>query len=272
MINWIRKIREFDALNGERLFLKEMLKRTNLQLSKSLDEVETLRGKLNKQRASVTDAEFWNTKWKQSTIYYSAPKRKKVINYVTENTGLTGTLRTLRDRCDLLISSNGLHPGSVDSVPLSVMRWIAAEKFKYKHDKGELWKTPEQVWADKDVGNDCDDIMILEYYMIRYMFTKLGVWGDVRHRLKCVAGNVNRKGSIPSSAGGHAYLNWLCDDGNWYTIETTYNLPTAILNYNKKSQKFNSMYGTIWFSFNEQYSWAQNSLTVCKDDFDKRNK
>ena len=115
----------------------------------------------------------------------------------------------------------------------------------------------------------CDDYMILEYDIIRELFNQLSVWENVKHRLKCVAGNVNKRGSIPSNAGGHAYLIWLAEDKEWYTVETTYYPEKAITNFKKLPQKHNQMYGTMWFTFNEDKSWAQNSITVTTLDFNK---
>lgn len=273
---WIRKVREFDALLAEMELWKGNWKYVTLLHEKSKEEIIILRSKLNKQRASVVDANFWNTKWKQSVIYYKAPNRQKVIHYVKNNDGLTGTLVPLRDSCDLLISSNSLHPGNVDAIPLSVMRWIAdkfdKKEFKYKHDpKGkELWRSPEDTLKLK--YGDCDDWGIFEYYMIRYIFTKLGVWEDVKHRLKCVDGHVFSLGTINKYAGRHFYLNWLYSDGNWMTVETTFYLNRAINNYGKKSQKFNDQYSLINYTFNEQFSWAQKDVVVMDRKYSKKFK
>jgi len=87
---------------------------------------------------------------------------------------------------------------------------------------------------DIEVHN-CDDHGILLYYVIRRVFELMGIWHNVSHRLKCMCGNVNHYGSIPSVAGGHFYLNWLHNDGYWYTVESTYYLERAILNFGQGS-------------------------------------
>ena len=228
------------------------------------EEIETLK-KLNTLK-DVNDAKYWNEKWKQSNVYYSAPNRKLVTSYL-EKGNYSSVVRIARD----IINDFGLSIDDVDMVPLAVMKWNKAQKWKYKPDKGEKWNTPSETLTNLAEGKycDCDDLGVLEYYLIREIFIQLNVWEKVKHRLKAMAGNVNRRGNIPSSAGGHFYLNWLTEDCEWMTIESTYYLYMAIANWKKKAQKLNPMYGTIWFSFNEEYSWAQNSLTVSKKDFEK---
>ena len=275
---WIARVQNYPVLEAEIKDLqKDASKKTkelaNLEESKresdsklatTLKEIQDLRKTLNKQRADVSDADFWNNKWKKSIVRYKAPKRLKVIEYVKYR-----DIPAIDSFADDIIRDYALHPGNVDMVPLGVMRWIHGKSFEYKIDDGEVWKTPEKFFEDVDEGNDCDDFMILMYFLIRKIFQKFEIWDEVKHRLKCVAGNVNKRGVIPSGAGGHAYLNWLRENGQWYTVETTYNIRTAIGNYQKSPQKLNPMYGTIWFTFNEDHSWAQNSITVSKEDFEK---
>ncbi len=280
--DWLTRIREYPQL----LLEYKLLKQSNINLQEDfllltetyaelhddylevINEVELLRAKLDKKERDVMDSTFWNTKWKQSTIYYNAPKRKKVVDYVTYR-----EIESISSISSFIIANNALHPGCVDNVPLAVMNWtndmFDDKELKYKHDPGktDLWRTPEETLSLK--YGDCDDISILEYYITRQIFKDLGIWDENKHRLKFICGNVNRRGSIPSSAGGHAYLNWLADDGNFYTFESTYYLPNAIRNYKKLPQKLNPIYSTIWFSFNEQYSWSQHSISVSENDFKK---
>lgn len=231
-------------------------------LSDKLDECEEL---IPKQQ-DVDAAEYWNTKWKQSTVRYRAPKSRKVTEYVKDR-----EIVLIDSISDVLIKRNNLSVSDVDVIPLVVLKWLESKfkkkEFKYVLDKGERWYTPEETLEIKK--GDCDDWGILEYYIIRKIFQKLGCWEVVRHRIKCVAGNVNGRGVLPTNAGGHFYLMWLHSDGEWYVIESTYYRPMSILNYGRKPMKLNPMYGTIWFTFNDQYSWSQHSITVTKNDFKK---
>jgi hypothetical protein len=250
-----------DALHQD----NQDLGRANDTLSQRNVELSIKLGNLTRE-VDVNDSKFWNNKWIKSKIYYKAPKRKHVIQYVKEYPFPSVTTIALE-----IIRAYRLNRDDCDSVALAVMKWIKDNKFKYANEKVETWKCPEQILDDKNVGNDCDDIGILEYYIIREIFKELNVWEKVKHRLKCVCGNVNHRGSIPFGAGGHFYLTWLHSDGHWYVVESTYYIATAIANYGKLPQKYNSMYGTIWFTFNDEHSWAQKSITVTKKSFIKND-
>jgi|TARA_Y100000310_G_scaffold140352_1_gene139761 hypothetical protein len=249
---WIRRVKEFPKLEIENSSLKEVLL--------AAEQVELLEKYENSP--DVYDSEYWDNKWKQSTVWYNAPKRKKVTSYVKYKK--SEHIKSIAD------SINGLHQDP-DGIVLEILEWLESQfksgKFKYKLDKGETWTQPSEL-LERGYG-DCDDYGILEYNVIRQKFLDLGMWEIVKHRLKCVAGNVNRRGSIPSGAGGHFYLMWLAEDGEWYCVESTYYRKNAIVNWLKLPQKLNPMYGTIWFTFNESKSWSQNSLTVSKKDFKK---
>ena len=270
---WIYRINHYDLLVDEFAKVDEnlnYLEQDNKDLQLSLDrlskrniELSIKLGNLTR-KVDVNDAKFWNEKWPKSKIYYKAPNRKVVTDYVKEYP----FPRVKKIAMDI-ISSSMLVRDNPDGVVLAVMEWIKKEKFRYAKEPSELWKCPEQILDDKNKGNDCDDIGILMYYIIREIFKQLKIWEKVKHRLRCMCGNVNRRGDIPSSAGGHFYLNWLHYDNHWYTVESTYYLALAIANYEKLPQKYNSMYGTIWFSFSDYASWSQKSITVTKKSFIK---
>jgi len=253
-------IKEEDYLDLENVIIEWMEISSSLSSELAKLEAET-------EPPSVFNDDYWNDKWKRSTVWYKAPKKKKVIEYIKAKNS-----EVINNLANVLIGKYKLSSSNVDNVPLSVMKWVESEfkarRFKYLLDKGEIWETPEEVLEAKK-GYDCDSYGILMYYVIRKIFQELEVWNEVKHRLKCVTGNVNRRGSIPSSAGGHFYLLWLHSDGQWYTVETTYYRPVSILNFGKKPQKLNSMYGTIWFTFNESHSWAQHSIVINQKDYKK---
>ena len=272
---WLYRIKHYPNLIDRFAEINEdldMLKQDNDALQLNITELSNRNVELSiklgnlTRKVDVNDAEFWNNKWVQSKIFYKAPNRKWVIDYVSDK----NYNRVKKIAMDIILA-NSLRHNDIDCVALAVMKWVKKEKFKYAKEPSELWKCPEQILDDKDKGNDCDDIGILMYYICREIFKLMNRWEEVKHRLKAVAGNVNRRGSIPSSAGGHFYLTWLHSDGHWYTVESTYNLAMAIANYGKLPQKFNPMYGTIWFTFNEDYSWAQKSITISKNENHWRN-
>jgi hypothetical protein len=232
------------------------------------NKIESLNKELEKLKSKpdVNDADYWNDRWKKSIVYYSAPKRKKVTEYL-----IYKPIREISEIATMIKSMSS----DLDDVPLNIMKWVEKSfkkgKFTYKPDKGEIWTPPEEILKeDYKSYLDCDDVAILEYYIIREVFMQLKVWDKVKHKLKCVCGNVNKYNRLPSPEGSHFYLIWLHSDGNWYTIESTYYRRKAIDNYGQLPQKYNPAYGVIWFTFSEEYSFAQNSLVVSKKDLNIR--
>jgi len=248
----------------------EIVAQENKDLQHTITELVQRNGELSAKIAAqtkvhdVNDADYWNNKWIQRVIYYAAPKKNKVQSYLNKPVP-EDVVKIAKS----IIYDCGSFSDSESSVLLAVMQWVESKKFKYGNDVGEVWKEPSQILKDKDIQNDCDDIGILEYYIAREIFQQLKIWEKVRHRLKCVCGNVNRPYGVPSSAGGHFYLIWLAEDCNWYCMESTYYRSDAIRNFRKKPIKLNPVYGTMWFTFNEEYSWAQNSLVIDKSSFIK---
>ena len=126
-----------------------------------------------------------------------------------------------------------------------------------------------EVFAHKK-GYDCDSYGILEYYLIREIFKQLNRWEEVKHRLKCVVGHVHNTDKVYTYAGLHFYLIWLHSNGEWQTVETTFYRERAIINFGKTPHKLNQQYSLISFTFNEDWSWAQNSLLLDRLDFEKK--
>lgn len=217
--------------------------------------------------SDVNDKTYWDTKWSQNKVYYSAPKRKYVIDYVAYEQS-----PEILKIADQIIEKNHLTAGKHDLVIRAVMEWrddilFGEMGFKYTSEQKETWKHPLETL--KSLKGDCDDVGILLYFIIREIFIELGQWEIISHRIKCVAGNVNRPGSIPAPAGGHFYLVWLHSDSQWYVCESTYYREQSLRKFGELPQGADSMYGTIWFSFTEYASWSEHSLVVTKNDFKK---
>lgn len=222
---------------------------------------EKIKKLLGDKEIGYLDAEGWNNKWTKSIVKYAAPIDKYVIEYVEDKEYLEINQIAME-----IIEANQII--DISLIPKIVMLWIEKERFKYKTEEKENWNDPLSTLINKDVGNDCDDIMILTYYIIRKIIQIKGLWQQNKHRLKCQDIHVfsyTNQGNILNYAGRHANLIWLGEDCEWYTIETTYYLNQAISNFHKKPQRQNNKYGLINYTFNEDYSWAQNSIIVQKD-------
>jgi hypothetical protein len=256
------EIVEDSMLNNITVLKSELLKREF--------EITDLKKKLDDTTYVVTcdDWVYWDSKWKQNNIWYNAPDNKRVIEYVSYR-----DIQEIKSLAGTLINVNGNsfdNPDVVVSVYMNYQKkQFDDKKWKYMLDPSnkDLWRTPEETL--KLGYGDCDDWMILGYYIMREMFKQLGLWEKVKHRLKCMDGHVFGGGDILVYQGRHAYLSWLHTDTNWYTVETTYYREHSINNFGKLPQKLNDWYGPIDYTFTEYTSWAQRSMTVFGKDYQR---
>ena len=248
-----RQIKDFMAVEDEYIKFKKEVKRLQRQSAPP----------------SIEDSNYWNNKWGKSNIYYAAPKRKLITSYLNYE-----PLKEIKDIADDIIEKNTLTGEKVDQVPLYVMKWLESgfksKKFKYVSDNKETWQTPLETLNRKK--GDCDDWGILEYNLIREILKMFGLWEKNKHRLKAVDGHVHESNKYANYAGRHFYLLWLADDCEFYTVESTYYRPRAILNYKVKPHKKNSQYSIINYTFNEQYCWSQKSAIIEVRDYGKKSK
>ena len=260
----------YQARHADQDRMKE-LRKLNTQLNEKYHELWNTYQDYKLQvetEPSVNDADYWDNKWTRNRITYRAPHIKAVQDYVRyRNIPAVDTI------AKEIIQTYVLTEKSPDKVLKHVQTWreevlFGKMKFKYKLDKAEKWNTPEETL--QALKGDCDDVGILLYYIIRQVFVRLGMWDMVRHRLKCVCGNVNTAGKIPVGGGGHFYLIWLGDSGQWYVVETTWYPDLSKRKFLEFPQKADPMYGVMWFTFNEHWAWAQQDLHL--DTFDWRKK
>ena len=161
----------------------------------------------------------------------------------------------------------------IDNVILSCAKWLERQfkkgKFSYKTDKAvhkvpEYWQTPEETLKLKT--GDCDDYMILQYYIIREVLKQLNVWEKCEDRLFCADGGVNRYGIYPDQKQRHAYNIWKAfSDDEYYVVETTYHRKMAIDNFLKKSHRINTMYNYM------RYIWTDEKMYLVHAFRDLKN-
>ena len=260
----------YQARHQDQDRLKE-LRRLNTQLNEKYkglwQEYQEYKLKIE-TKPSVHDAEYWDNKWKRNRITYKAPHTRAVQDYVKyrQIDGITEIVAEIMQN----YAGNEKNPDQLVKLVQAYRDEVfyLKNKFKYKRDKTEKWNTPEETLQNNN--GDCDDVGILFYYIIRELFVRLGLWDSVRHRLKCAAGNVNVPGKIPAPAGGHFYLLWLGSSGQWYPVESTYYMDLSRRKFLEMPQKADPMYGKLWFTFNEHWSWAQQDIH--NDTFDWRKK
>lgn len=100
---------------------------------------------------------------------------------------------------------------------------------------------------------DCEDLAIYMNTLILIIFEKAGL-SEYNWRIKLTASNM-------ISGGGHAYNIWLHDDGEWYCIESTYDLEGSFKRtWLKTPIKNNNMYFNFWGFARPDRSFRGNQL------------
>src|SRR3990167_1955709 len=160
---WLKKMfgfiyeEDFNELNRQITDLKE-----------EIDTIERL-GSVLKEQKDYKNQKYWDFKWKQSKVYYAAPKARYVVEYL--QTPVSDKVKAISKE---IIKDYALSSTKLDEVPLAVMKWVDTQGFKYELDKGEEWSDPDE-FISRGVG-DCDDNGVLEYYLIREIITSFGLW------------------------------------------------------------------------------------------------
>lgn len=126
------------------------------------------------------------------------------------------------------------------------------EKDSVLHHRPDFWQSPSMTLTS-GVG-DCDDWAILLYGLLRLA-------GVPSYRLKCCITEVVSNGV---SKGSHFNLLYLAElDYEWYTLEGSWYPLIALNRYLNQPRKLSTdLYGKIYFTFNEEYLWAQHDFLI----------
>jgi len=140
-----------------------------------------------------------------------------------------------------------------DGMALALLNFVI-KNVTYKsdssvYDKPEFWQHPE-ITLQMGIG-DCEDGAILLASLMR-------VAGIPAYRVKLCAGWVKSGGGQE----GHAYVIYLADDNNWYTLDWCYWPDASKFNYKKSPHENNTDYKEIWWTANDENSWAQKTTNV----------
>ena len=150
-------------------------------------------------------------------------------------------------------------PNNPNEVVKSVMRYFSLRaSWKYKYDKdnygkNEFWALAETSAASR-VG-DCDDLAIFMHNIIFYILEMAGM-SEQYWRLKLCAGSL-------LGEGGHCFNVWLADDGEWYTVESTYDLKGSLSKtWLKTPIRNNNMYRSFWGFARKDRSWKSSNMVL----------
>jgi hypothetical protein len=208
------------------------------------------------------DANYWNNKWPKAPIVYSGRALRgksqriavDVKNFITKNDEL---LKRTIERFNL-------RQNTANETAHKIQKFIV-NHFTYKYDKEqnacpEFWQFPFESLQSK-IG-DCEDGAILIAGLMRHA-------GIPAYRVKVAAGEVQTSPTAPT--GGHAYCIYLADkeaDGkkqNWIILDWCF-FEDSNLSINRKPLAkeggYKNAYKDVWFTFNDEFSWNQNSLRI----------
>lgn len=213
-----------------------------------------------KTEGTSLDKGYWENKWKKSPVVYNGralrgeSERVSVDakNFITEND----------EMLKQVVQRYRLKKSNPDDTALAIQQWVV--KFlTYKYDDessniSEFWQFPFET-LHSEIG-DCEDGAIL----ISSLLINAGVpnW-----RTKVSAGYVQASPTAPQ--GGHAYCLYLADDNNWRILDWCYLQDSKISVKDKPLAKDGGQrnaYKDVWFTFNNEHSWAGGSIKI----FDSR--
>jgi hypothetical protein len=206
-------------------------------------------------------SEYWNNKRPRNTIGYTGraiPKRSADGSDIILKERVQIDVKTMvaENDCFLnkVINVFNLKGESHDQTMLNIQKW-AVGNIRYLGDDAnnytmEYWQFPFETLADGT--GDCEDGAIL----IASLALNAGI---PAFRVRVTAGMVQPAPTAPQ--GGHAYVSYLREsDNQWVIIDWCYLEDSGTSIENKILQKDNPYYKEIWFSFNNQFSWADKPL------------
>jgi len=189
------------------------------------------------------EAQFWNNKWKKNKVIYRAQDglKRDVRNIIFSKSYI------LEPESAKLRKSN--HDDTMLAILKAVKKRLRYTDDNTTHDQPEYWQSPEETWQTKK--GDCEDGALL--------ILSLGLMcGVPAYKLKLCAGWVINNGVKT----GHAYCIYL-SDGQWFILDWCYWYSDSIRNFKKVPHKKQATkYKDIWWTANNQYTWAQKSTEL----------
>lgn len=202
------------------------------------------------------DESYWNNKWQKAPIIYSgrALRGQKDRIGVDVKCFIHANDEILRD----IVSKYRLEKRDHDETALAIQKWVVRFlTYKYDDDLNltpEFWQFPFETLQSEH--GDCEDGAIL----ITSLMIQAGI---PAFRTKVAAGYVQSSPTAPQ--GGHAYNIYLANDGEWRIMDWCYYEDSNISVKDKplaKNGGYKNCYKDTWFTFNNEYSWNQESLTL----------
>lgn len=206
------------------------------------------------------NAKYWNDKYVKKPIIYQCRTLKDgnslveidVKNFICENDEVLKKY----------VQKYGLKKRTYNETALACQKFVV-DSIKYVSDDDnskiyEYWQFPYETVVSQ-IG-DCEDGAIL----IASLMITCGV---PCYRVRVTCGYVQASPTAPTN--GHAYCTYLADrskdNQDWVILDWCYYEDTELKCEEKpllKEGGYNNCYGEIWFSFNDEYSWTKDEVTI----------
>jgi hypothetical protein len=271
MINKIKELIHY-ALNGKQIEtkLKQEINQVELTLIDAMKNYEAISTELvetelkyeaskiqiaellKKETIDILDLKGWyESRRNQNSWFYNGGRLGlvDVRRYL-----IPSDIKPFTDLANELISKYKLTEDNspTDIITAMYRYWNLRGSWTYRtdmqlHGKVEWWEDPTEA-LKKRIG-DCETkakcMMNTATEMLRLLNKSEHEW-----RLTFIA-------SMVAGEGGHAYLTWLHDDGEYYVVESTY---YEVSNYHKTwlrtPMRFNNMYQDPWGFATKTRSWV----------------
>jgi len=215
-------------------------------------------------------AEYWNNKYIKAPIIYTGRALRGKYSKELIDVDVKTFIKKNDEILKFIIKQYNLRKNTPNETALAIQQFVVSY-MKYIYDEEssecpEFWQFPFES-IQSGIG-DCEDGAIL----ICSLMINAGIpsW-----RCKVAAGGVIANPFAPSSGneelGGHAFALYLADRPEsprkleWIILDWCYLEDPDIQCEKKPLAKDGGHYGAykqIWFTFNDEYSWAQNSIEL----------
>ncbi len=282
----IDSVKELSMRNAKNTLEKmESYLKENPKIVKQLPKIEDIenwieQANILKQKYGKYNKEYWNEKWKKSPIIYKG----RALRGSSYNQIVSIDVKTFLKKDDAIlqkvISVFNLKKGTFNETALECQKFVH-DSIKYLYDElsadcVEYWQFPFET-AQSGIG-DCEDGAI---FMAGLMLNA----GIPSWRIKVCAGTVLQDPNVAPSSdgnlGGHCYTIYLADRPDskrkleWVILDWCYN-PDPDIPIEKKPLSRNGgqkkSYKDVWFTFNDENSWANTAFEIIDDRISKNQK
>ena len=208
------------------------------------------------ENVEILNDTYWNEKWKKAPIIYNGRTLQNKFDQIGVDVKVF--IQPNDELLQLIITKYNLKKQTFDDTALAIQQFVVG-MLTYKYDSDtekvpDFWQFPFESIYSK-VG-DCEDGAIL----IAALCINAGI---PEYRVKVAAGCVQPEINAPQ--GGHGYCIYLADDSEWRILDWCYYQDSTIPVNQKplaKNGGYKNTYKTIWFTFNSQHSWNQESIVL----------